>query len=234
MHRNKTTTGQCTVCGNAFPQKELIAAPLVRDNIIGEIRRDHPDWNEASQICRNDIARYRALHVQTLLVAEKGELSELEQAVLLSLQTHETLASDVESDYEESRSLGERLADRIADFGGSWTFLISFSIFIALWIGINSLVLYWRPIDPFPFILLNLLLSCLAAVQAPIIMMSQNRQEAKDRLRARNDYQVNLKAELEIRHLHEKVDHLLSHQWERMIEIQEVQLDLLNELRHPR
>ena len=99
---------------------------------------------------------------------------------------------------------------------------------------INSLVLYWRPVDPFPFILLNLVLSCLAAVQAPVIMMSQNRQEAKDRLRDRNDYQVNLKAELEIRQLHEKIDHLLSHQWERMIEIQEVQLDLLNELRRPR
>ena len=99
---------------------------------------------------------------------------------------------------------------------------------------VNSLVLYWRPVDPFPFILLNLVLSCLAAIQAPVIMMSQNRQETKDRLRARNDYQVNLKAELEIRQLHEKIDHLLSHQWERMIEIQEVQLDLLNELRRPR
>lgn len=180
------------------------------------------------------MARYRAQHVHALLVSEKGELSELEQAVLHSLQTHQTLAADVDSDYEENWTFGERLADRIADFGGSWTFLIIFGLFIVAWIMINSLVLYWRPVDPFPFILLNLLLSCLAAVQAPIIMMSQNRQEAKDRLRARNDYQVNLKAELEIRQLHEKIDHLLSHQWERMIEIQEVQLDLLNELRRPR
>ena len=112
--------------------------------------------------------------------------------------------------------------------------IVALVIFIALWIMVNSLVLYWRPVDPFPFILLNLVLSCLAAIQAPVIMMSQNRQETKDRLRARNDYQVNLKAELEIRQLHEKIDHLLSHQWERMIEIQEVQLDLLNELRRPR
>jgi len=94
----------------------------------------------------------------------------------------------------------------------------------------NSLVLYWRPVDPYPFILLNLVLSCLAAVQAPVIMMSQNRQEAKDRLRSEHDYQVNLKAELEIRHLHEKLDHLLSHQWERLVEIQQVQLQLLAEL----
>ena len=94
----------------------------------------------------------------------------------------------------------------------------------------NSLVLYWRPVDPYPFILLNLVLSCLAAVPAPVIMMSQNRQEAKDRLRSEHDYQVNLKAELEIRHLHEKLDHLLSHQWERLVEIQQVQLQLLAEL----
>lgn len=234
MSRNRNASASCQVCGKTFPARELISGVLVRDSIAATIRADHPDWSEAAQICRTDLAHYRAQYVHTLLVAEKGELSELEQEVLRSLQTHETLASDVDSDYEENWTVGEKLADRIADFGGSWTFLICFSVFIAAWIAMNSLVLYWRPVDPFPYILLNLLLSCLAAIQAPIIMMSQNRQEAKDRLRARNDYQVNLKAELEIRHLHEKMDHLLSHQWERMIEIQEVQLDLLNELRRPR
>jgi uncharacterized membrane protein len=234
MSHSKSPTGTCLVCGKTFPVRELVAAPLVRDNIAGDIRREHPEWSPATAICQTDLARYRAQHIHALLVSEKGELSELEQAVVHSLQTHQTLAADVDSDYEENWSLGERLADRIADFGGSWTFLILFGLFIVAWIMINSLVLYWRPVDPFPFILLNLLLSCLAAIQAPIIMMSQNRQEAKDRLRARNDYQVNLKAELEIRQLHEKIDHLLSHQWERMIEIQEVQLDLLNELRRPR
>jgi len=103
--------------------------------------------------------------------------------------------------------------------------------FLALWITVNSLVYLWRPVDPYPYILLNLMLSCLAAVQAPIIMMSQNRQEAKDRLRSQHDYKVNLKAELEIRHLHEKLDHLLSHQWERLVQIQEIQLELLTEIR---
>ncbi len=235
MRHSKTNGGgACAVCGKNFPAHELVSGALVRDTVAAEIRHDHPEWTEASQICRNDLAHYRAQYVHALLVAEKGELSELEQEVVRSLQTHETLAADVDSDYEETWSFGEKLADRIADFGGSWIFLICFSVFIVIWIAMNSLVLYWRPVDPFPYILLNLLLSCLAAIQAPIIMMSQNRQEAKDRLRARNDYQVNLKAELEIRHLHEKMDHLLSHQWERMIEIQEVQLDLLNELRRPR
>ena len=94
----------------------------------------------------------------------------------------------------------------------------------------NSIVLTLRPPDPYPFILLNLVLSCLAAIQAPIIMMSQNRQESKDRVRSQHDYQVNLKAELEIRHLHDKIDHLLSHQWDRLAQIQEIQLDLLSEI----
>jgi uncharacterized membrane protein len=234
MSHVKSATGTCLICGKSFPSRELIAAPLIRANIANVIQADHPEWAQGSSICQGDLARYRGQYIHALLVSEKGELSELEREVLHSLQTHQTVAADVDSDYAEKWSLGERLADRIASFGGSWTFLIVFGIFIALWIMINSLVLYWRPVDPFPFILLNLLLSCLAAIQAPVIMMSQNRQEAKDRLRARNDYQVNLKAELEIRQLHEKIDHLLSHQWERMIEIQEVQLDLLNELRRPR
>ena len=96
---------------------------------------------------------------------------------------------------------------------------------------LNSYILAARPFDPYPFILLNLLLSCLAAVQAPVIMMSQNRQEARDRVRAMHDYQVNLKAELEIRHLHQKLDHLQSRQWERLVEIQEIQMDLIAELK---
>ena len=135
-----------------------------------------------------------------------------------------------DSEFEHEWSFGDRLADRIDSFGCSWTFLICFGVFLALLIGVNSLALLWRPPDPYPFILLNLVLSCIAAIQAPVIMMSQNRQEAKDRLRSQHDYQVNLKAELEIRHLHEKIAHLLSHQWERLVQIQEIQIELLSDL----
>ena len=124
--------------------------------------------------------------------------------------TPDVLATDVEEELESERTRGERWADGIADFGGSWAFLAAFGAFICLWIATNTLALLWRPFDPYPFILLNLLLSCLAAIQAPIIMMSQNRQEARDRLRAQHDYQVNLKAELEIRNLHDKIDRLLA------------------------
>jgi uncharacterized membrane protein len=165
-----------------------------------------------------------------ILESEKGELSTLEQEVVRSLREHELLSSNVDTQFEREWSLGDRLADRIATFGGSWSFLILFGVFLLAWIVLNSVVLVQRPPDPYPYIFLNLVLSCLAAVQAPIIMMSQNRQEAKDRIRSKHDYQVNLKAELEIRHLHEKVDHLLSHQWDRLVEIQELQLELLTDL----
>lgn len=220
----------CGVCRRSVPLRDLVPGTSLRDGIVQLIQLDHPDWTVQQFICRADLNTYRSRYVHSLLETEKGELTTLEKEVLASLHDHELLARDVDAEAERQWSWGERLADRIASFGGSWPFLICFGTFLLLWIAMNSLVLYWRPFDPYPFILLNLLLSCLAAVQAPVIMMSQNRQEAKDRLRAVHDYQVNLKAELEIRHLHEKMDHLLSHQWERLVAIQEVQLELLAEL----
>ena len=162
--------------------------------------------------------------------SEKGELTDLEREVISSMQRHELITKNIETEFDQNWTLGEKLADKIASFGGSWTFLICFGMFLVLWILLNTVVLWVHPVDPYPFILLNLVLSCLAAIQAPIIMMSQNRQEAKDRLRSQHDYQINLKAELEIRHLHEKMDHLLLHQWERLTQIQEIQLDLLTEM----
>lgn len=226
----KHDSGVCCVCGSRFPLRNLVPGGAVRDIIAEAIRRDHPDWSANSYICRADLTQYRTNYVHNLLQSERGELTELEQEVLHSMRHHELLTKNIDSEYEQSWSFGERLADRIADFGGSWAFLICFGLFLLLWIVMNSVVLILQPPDPYPFILLNLILSCLAAIQAPIIMMSQNRQEAKDRLRAQHDYQVNLKAELEIRLLNDKIDHLLSHQWERLARIQEIQLDLLAEL----
>jgi uncharacterized membrane protein len=205
---------------------------MVQDTISALIHRDHPEWSSDSFICRSDLARYRTEYVKSLLESERGEISSLETEVLESLRQHELLSMNVDVESEKVWTFGERLADKMADFAGSWTFLICFGLFMAGWIIMNSLVLYFRPVDPFPFILLNLALSALAAVQAPIIMMSQNRQESRDRLRSQHDYQINLKAELEIRHLNEKLDHLLSHQWDRLVEIQQVQIQLLEELQH--
>jgi uncharacterized membrane protein len=230
VSRNAGKQRICDVCGRSFSSKELISGHLVRSSISELIQRDHPAWSEEGFICRADLGSYRGRYVESLLESEKGEMTSLEEEVLRSLREHEVLTTDVDAEFEQEWTLGERLADRLAGFGGSWTFLVLFGVFIVCWVGVNTGLLYFHPLDPYPFLLLNLVLSCIAAVQAPVIMMSQNRQEAKDRRRSQHDYQVNLKAELEIRQLHEKLDHLLLHQWERLVEIQQVQLELLDEL----
>lgn len=221
----------CQICGKNFSQADLLAASLVRSDVVNVIRQTFPDWSSEGFICVDDLNRFRYDYVRSLIKAERGELSDLEQGVLNSLASHEILSMHVDQEYESKLSFGQRLSDRMAAFGGSWSFIIIFACVLVLWIAVNSFILAFKPFDPYPFILLNLILSCLAAIQAPIIMMSQNRQEAKDRLRASHDYQINLKAELEVRLLHQKLDHLLSRQWERLVEIQEVQLELLNEMR---
>jgi uncharacterized membrane protein len=231
---NQREAKVCGICGKTFALRDLVPGIALRDAVAQQIAREHPDWSQQKFICRPDLNRYRGEYVHSLLESEKGELTSLENEVLTSLRDHETLSKNVDSEFEREWTLGERWADRIATFGGSWIFLILFGLFLLVWIGINSFILYVHPPDPYPYILLNLILSCIAAIQAPIIMMSQNRQEAKDRLRSEHDYQVNLKAELEIRHLHEKLDHLLSHQWERLAQIQEIQLELLAEISRKR
>jgi uncharacterized membrane protein len=226
IHAHKT----CAICGKSFPPGGVVSAEIIRKDIAAEILKTYPEWSSEKYICQADLAEYRGRYVHSLLESERGELSSLEQEVVRSVREHELLSLNIDTEFEQKWSFGQRLADKIASFGGSWAFLICFGVFLFMWIGLNSFVLLWRPLDPYPFIFLNLILSCLAAIQAPIIMMSQNRQEAKDRIRSQHDYQINLKAELEIRNLHEKVDHLLSHQWERLVQIQELQLELLSEL----
>lgn len=166
-------------------------------------------------------------HITDLLLKEKEELG----TILEIIKTRETLAENINDSYDEQLTFGERLSDKIASFGGSWRFILTFLGFLVVWMIIN-VILVARAFDPYPFILLNLCLSCVAALQAPVIMMSQNRQEQRDRLRAENDYKVNLKAELEIRSLHEKIDHLMIHKRDHLIEIQQMQLKELEKYAH--
>lgn len=149
---------------------------------------------------------------------------------MASLVENKTLTDKIETEEGQTLSFRQRIADKVAAFGGSWKFIIFFVVFIILWISSNILLLYNKGFDPYPFILLNLLLSCIAALQAPVIMMSQNRQEEKDRERSRNDYMINLKSELEIRTLHEKIDHLVMNQQQELIEMQKTQIEKLNEI----
>ena len=207
-----------------------MVAELVRPSLLEFIKKETPGLDNKGFICFDDLGEFRKDYVKDVLQEEIGELSALEQEVVESLQQHEILSSDLSKQFERKLTFGERLSDHIAEFGGSWKFLITFGAVLLIWIVINGVLLVTHAFDPYPFILLNLILSCLAAVQAPIIMMSQNRAEARDRLRAENDYKINLKAELEIRHLHEKIDHLLRRQYNRLFEIQQIQIELLEEI----
>jgi uncharacterized membrane protein len=220
----------CAICKQSFFHQGVVAGKWVTKEITKEIKQRCPNWDNEHYICHNDLAMMRSHYVQSLILSEKSELTSLEQALLNSLHNQSTSAINGEKKFEHCWSYSELLADKIARFGGSWKFIISFGIFITLWIGANSFMYFWKPADPYPFIFLNLILSCIAAIQAPVIMMSQNRQEAKDRIRSQHDYQINLKAEREIQDLHKKMDYLLSHQWEKMMNIQEIQLELLAEL----
>jgi uncharacterized membrane protein len=219
---------RCAIC--AGPAKQPLALGAIRPSIAALILAEHPSLRNGDLICRRHVTDYRMRHVADMLERERGEISDLEKQVVESLANEETISRNIEETWEDQRTVGERMADQVAEFGGSWKFIISFTLVLLSWIALNAWVIAGAPFDPYPFILLNLVLSCLAAIQAPIIMMSQKRQEAKDRLRSENDYRVNLKAELEIRHLHEKVDHLINRQWERLAEIQQIQLEIMEEL----
>ena len=178
---------KCAICHNSFEDMFLFPFILLREETQSLIKVDNPSINQSGYICRSDLSRY---------------------------YTHdiiERLKNKSKYYYDVSENFGDRTADQIAKFGGSWTFIITFFFVLLLWIGVNTFFLFEKKFDAYPFILLNLVLSCLAAIQAPIILMSQNRQSDHDRKQAWHDYEVNLKAEMEVRHLHEKIDHMHQH-----------------------
>lgn len=232
MAKKQLETFLCQICKGQKKLSEVIPAELVREAVVETIRKTYPDWSSSGFICISDLNQFRANYVKNVLEKEKGEISTIEEQVIRSVKENELLSKNINTEFEQKLTFGERLADKIADFGGSWNFIVIFGGVLLLWVAVNSMILIWRPFDPYPFILLNLVLSCLAAVQAPVILMSQNRQESRDRLRSEHDYLINLKAELEIRHLHEKIDHLLMNQWQRLLEIQQIQMELMEELAH--
>ncbi len=220
----------CSVCRQEFPINRLNSWYEIRPSISRLIAVDVPGWDATCHICRDDLMVYRQRLLNGLLADEEGELGEMEARVATALAKGELLTPDTLEEPEASR-FGERMADRVAKWGGSWGFIFAFLGVIVLWMIVNTAGLLHQPFDPYPYILLNLVLSCLAAFQAPVIMMSQRRQEAKDRQRSQNDYVVNLKAEIELRQLHEKMDHQMAHQWQRLLEVQQIQIDLLKDLR---
>ena len=194
-----------------------------KEQVSGKIEsKSHPE--KVSQKER-DVAN-RLFHVP------HEELGEREKKVVRYLATRTHISRNISKEFAGRLTLGQRVADRVAAFGGSWYFISIFCGVLLLWILLNSFLLVRMnsAFDPYPYILLNLVLSMLAAIQAPVILMSQNRQAYKDRLEAEHDYEVNLKAELEIMALHEKIDLLREKQWSDLVAIQQEQLRLLGEL----
>jgi Predicted membrane protein len=229
----------CAVCGQNKLISDTIPGILVRPAITALIRKDHPHWGINDHICHACHNLYRTQYVMDQMAKDRGELTALDAEVIESIKKNQTVTDNINNAFEANQTLGGKVADKVAEFGGSWKFIFLFFSVMTVWIAANSISLLWKPFDPYPFILFNLILSMLAAIQAPIIMMSQNRQEARDRMRAENDYQVNLKAEIEIRVLTEKMDQLLHHQWQRLLEIQRLQTEMIEDLasraecRHP-
>lgn len=209
---------------------EEIKGQDIREGVFNLIKSEYPDFAKDSYITLAELNQYRRLYLTSLIIQEKGELALIDRDVMNAIKNNSILSENIQDENDTELSYGEKIADKVAAFGGSWMFIISFFAFILLWMIVNIYFFASAPFDPYPFILLNLILSCLAAIQAPIIMMSQNRQEQKDRQRNEHDYKINLKAELEIKLLSEKIDHLLVHQNNKLLEIQEVQIDYLEDL----
>ena len=224
-------TFRSDLSGKEFPENEKISAKNIRQSLLHFINKTHPNFSKSCFLSIEEMNDYREKYISEFLNKKLGNLTEVEKQVIQSVSKNTMISTEVEED-EKEITFGQKLADKVAEFGGSWGFIIFFMSFLVAWILLNVFWLSNHGFDPYPFILLNLILSCIAAIQAPVIMMSQNRQEEKDRERAKKDYKINLKSELEIRELHEKIDHLIIHYQQDLLEIQKTQIDLLENILH--
>lgn len=220
----------CYISREQIDESVAVKGIYMRDTILSYMMENYPEFTTNDYISRKELDKIRRNYLLRLITAENNDISMVEQQVVEAITGNKILSEDIEPIIDNQLSIGQRAADKIAEFGGSWKFIITFFVVLISWIVLNAWFLGREPFDPFPFILLNLILSCLAAIQAPIIMMSQNRVEQKDRMRSENDYKVNLKAELEIKLLHEKIDHLTFIQSKRMLEVQQLQVDYLEDI----
>jgi len=220
----------CSLCAAPVDGRSLRSPQKLENRIIDLIKQDRPEWEANRGICPNCLEQYRAKKFVGYLEAEYQKLSEIEHAVVTKITRRGRVSRVVHQDFDAGMTFGERVADKVAQFGGSWPFIGLFGAILVIWMLINTWLLARHPFDPYPFILLNLVLSTLAAIQAPVIMMSQNRQAHKDRMQAQQDYEINLMAEIEIRDLHDKMDSLRFKQWHELWHIQKRQIELLEHL----
>jgi uncharacterized membrane protein len=202
----------------------------IPEEIAVQIKKDHPEYSDETVIDFADIQNYRLSIIEKQMKHQTTLIGKSDKKILQSMRNNQFISLETKND-DTKLTLGQRTADAIARFGGSWVFIIIFISILCIWITLNATALLFVPFDPYPFILLNLALSCLAAVQAPIIMMSQNRQEERDRKQSIHDYEVNMKSEIEIRLLHEKLDHLIYAQMKQLQDTQNLQMEYLKEIR---
>jgi uncharacterized membrane protein len=221
---------KCVIKGESYSESEGMLYGQLRPSVQDFLKSLKTDWQPdyfISYSALNDLLRAYIANITSEEIKEHQLLAKKVQA----RYQNEDILKPINADLEGTPpTFGERTSDKIAAFGGSWTFIIIFFVILIGWMILNAVLLNNKSFDPYPFILLNLVLSCIAAVQAPVIMMSQNRQETKDRARGEYDFRVNIKAETEVRLLHEKIDHLLLHQHQNMVELFQLQLDIMQQL----
>ena len=218
------------ISNKEYNLSEKVSAKSLRKPIMEIIQKRYPLFNIDSELSISELNEFRQIYIDKKLKDEIKQLGDLKKSIVSTVGNSAVNVELEESSISDNFTFGQKLADKVATFGGSWTFIIIFGIFIFIWIIINAVFLFNKSFDPYPFILLNLILSCMGSIQAPVIMMSQNRQEEKDRDRAKKDYLINLKSEIEIRTLHEKIDHLIINQQQELFEIQQIQIEMMKDI----
>ena len=222
-------TVTCPLCGKPGDSDTFQVPSTLNKDFVALVKRDFPEWKVSTPVCSECFQKYH----RHSMASEWSRFTRFERDMVRRISRRLTAAKNTNVTFDESLTFGQRVADRVAQFGGSWTFIFIFAGFLLVWVVINTILLIrgpGGPFDPYPYILLNLFLSMLAAIQAPVIMMSQNRQAVKDRLDASHDYEVNLKAELEIQQLHQKIDELREAQWRQLVAMQQEQIQFLRNI----
>lgn len=198
MSKSKAPHAKCMLCKKHFLKEHMVPVSMLRRSFFQTLAEAVPSLSSRGFICFGDVRKRWASY-----------LKEKKKSQRILTLPEEALTTNINEEFAEQITFGERVADKVSEFGGSWAFLGCFTLFILFWVFLNTLPLILGAFDPYPYIFLNLMLSCLAAVQAPIIMMSQNRHAAKDRLQIEYDYAVNLKSASEIREIDQKIDNFL-------------------------
>lgn len=220
---------ECLNCLKKYPAGQITFGAAITTGTYNFIKNKNPNFNQESNICLNCLNLFRSQRAKTILEDEKGKLTKLEHEVINSIRDQDIISENSNEELTDKLTFGDKIADKVAEFGGSWKFIICFAFFLIIWMFLNIYILRHKPFDPYPFILLNLVLSCLTAMQAPIIMMSQNRQNERDRIKSEIEYQVNLKAELQTRQIIRKLDQFMTQQWQNFLEYQQIQGEISSE-----